>query len=118
MDLSTEPKKERESLTALASDILQDAQKLVEQHVQLAKLQFFQDWGTAKPVALWGAIGLVTLVAVAVLTALALVHLLNATTVLPLWACYAVVDLAFLVVGVASGFVVRRKIKGLSFVNE
>lgn len=113
-----EPPKEREKLATLAGDIIHDTQKLVEQHVQLAKAQFFQDWGNAKPFALWMSIGLITLVSVGVLSALCLVHLLNAVTELPLWACFGIVDSFFIAVGATSFLIARQKIKGLSFANE
>jgi hypothetical protein len=108
---------ERQSLAILAGEILQDAQKLFDQQVKLTKLQLFEDWGRAKPFALWLAGGLVALVGASVISAFTLVYLLEELTELPLWACFMIVNLVCLVTAVISLSFARIKLKGLSVLN-
>jgi len=111
---NSEVHKGRENIADLAGGILADTQKLVEQHVQLAKLQLFQDWGSAKPVVVWFTIGVVAAILVGILFTVSLVYFLNDKTELPLWQCYGLVASVALIVAVISFLVVSVKAKEFS----
>ena len=113
----TEPQ-EKQKLAVLAGEILQDAQKLVEQQVALAKLQLFEDWGSFKPVAVWLALGIAALSSAGLLFSLTIVFVLHESTQLSLWACFGITLILFLTVGAISLAIARAKSKDLSFVND
>jgi len=114
---STKPA-EPAPIAVLAAGILQDTQKLVEQQVALAKLQLFEDWGAMKPVALWLALALLTLVPAGLLLSLTLVFVLHESSGMPLWSCFGIILLLYSIVGVFSLYVAREKSKALSFISE
>ena len=105
-------------IAVLAAGILQDTQKLVEQQVTLAKLQFFEDWGAFKPVAFWLTLGILSLVSAGLLLALTLVFVLHESSGLPLWACFGIILLGYLAAGAAGLYFAREKSRELSFINE
>ncbi len=109
---------EKPKLAVLAGEVLHDVQKLVEQQVELVKVQLFEGWGSFKPLALWVVVGTVSLLSAGLLFSLTLVFVLHESTQLPLWACYGITVIFFLVVGGVSLWVARQKSKELSFENE
>ena len=109
---------EKSKLAVLAGDILQDAQKLAEKQVALAKLQFFEDWGTFKPFALWMGIALVALCSSGLLFSLTVVFLIHEQTQLPIAACFGITVLLFTAIGFSCLMVALAKSKELSFVND
>ncbi len=110
--------KEKPKLAILAGEIVQDAQKLVEQQVALVKLQLFEDWGNLKPFALWMAVAIVALFSAGLLFSLTVVFVLHDNSGLPLWGCFAITVVLFLIAGGVSLAIARAKSKDLSFVNE
>jgi hypothetical protein len=117
MSLEKSPLEERQSLANLAVDIVRDAQRLFEQQVALTKRQLFEDWTRARPVALWIALGFVALCVVSILSACTIVFLLNKLSGIDLWICFAIVDLALLLVAAFSFLIARSKLKGVSVIN-
>lgn len=98
----------------MASDILQDVQKLTEQQVALTRLQFFEDWDKFKPLAVWIGLGVFALSSASLLFSLTLVFVLNETTKFPLWACFGMTVMLFLVFATASFYIARQKSQDFS----
>lgn len=115
MNLDSENIQEKQSLAILAAEILRDTQKLFEQQVTLTKLQLFEDWTRAKPFALWLAVGLMALAGAGVLSAFTFVYVLNEFTELRLWACFAIVGLAFFLVAAMTLTFARARLKGRTY---
>jgi hypothetical protein len=109
---------EKPNLAALAGDILQDTQKLVEQQIALAKLQAFEDWSSFKPFIWWVALSVVSLFSAGLLFAFTVVFILNEGAQLPLWLSFGITVLIFLSIGGMSVFVARRKSKVMSFLHD
>jgi hypothetical protein len=88
------------SVTTLVSGIIHDAQQLVKQQFELFKHELRNDVRKTQEASLtMGTGALVSLVAV-ILLSLMLVELLKwAVPTLPLWGCYGIFGLAYLVVG-------------------
>src|SRR5947207_2994417 len=79
------------SVTALVTGILNDAQKLLSQQVDLFKAEIRSDLIRSRDAAIWLLVGLGTAAVGAGLLFLMLVHLLQWVTEWPLWACHGVI---------------------------
>ena len=104
------------STIALIADILTEAQTLLAQEIQLAKHEFRDEVRktTTALVSLAAGIG-IALFGVLLLV-LMLVHLLNAGTDLPLWACYGIVGGVLAAVAVTLVALAVKSFKGIHFV--
>ena len=87
------------SFVSLLGGIANDAKELLLQEVALAKLEVQNELRKAKTaaIALGSAIGIFA--SGGILLMLALVHMLDAFTVLPLWGCYGIVGSVLVVLG-------------------
>ena len=81
----------RATLGSLALDILEDVRRLIVQEVNLAKHEILAEVTKVQRAILSMALGVGLLVLGGLLLIIMLVHLLQALTNLPLWACYAIV---------------------------
>ena len=81
----------RPSFAALLDGLWQDLKTLVVQELRLATHEVQQELGKAKSAAVSLAVGAGLLAVGGLLLILMLVHLLQALTNLPLWACYGIV---------------------------
>jgi hypothetical protein len=87
------------SLTQLLTGIVDDAKALLRQELALAKYEIGEDLRKTKTAMLLLGIGVGVAAIGGLLLILMLVHLLNALTELPLWACYGIVGGMFAIVG-------------------
>ena len=86
----------RESLGSLAGGIIKDSQTLLSQEVELLTAEVTDVWTEAKQdlvFLFWRGLAVLS---ATLLASLAVAQLLNTYTDLPLWICYGVVALAFL----------------------
>jgi predicted PurR-regulated permease PerM len=79
------------SSTALLSGIVDDAQRLLRQEVQLAKQEFKQEWQKTKSAAVSFLAGTAALVLATVFLLFMVVYLLAYYTPIPMWGCYGIV---------------------------
>jgi hypothetical protein len=90
-------------VTKLVSEIIDDAQKLINQQAEMFKAEVREDFRRSKRAAEFGAIGIVcaTVGAMGLITALA--YFLHEQYQFQMWASWGIVGGLFLVVGVALG---------------
>jgi hypothetical protein len=93
------PSRAEPSLTQLLTGIVDDAKALLRQELALAKYEIREDLRKTKTAMLLLGIGVGVAAIGGLLLILMLVHLLNALTELPLWACYGIVGGVFAIVG-------------------
>ena len=97
----------RPSFAALLDGLWQDLKTLAVQELQLATHEVRQELGKAKSAAVSLAVGVGLLAVGGLLLILMLVHLVQALTDLPLWACYAIVGGA--IAGTGAWLVIKAK---------
>lgn len=112
-----EPKANRPSETAmLVGEIIADAQKLVRQELELAKVEIRQEWVNAKV----AAVSIVTAAAFVFLAVLlftfGLVFLLHDLTALPMSACFGIVILLTVLVGSGFYYLAVKKAKAVDVI--
>jgi hypothetical protein len=100
---------DQQSMASLVGEIIHDAQKLVRQELALVRAEVHEEWLKTRAAATSYTAGAVTIAMAGILLALTLVQVLNAFTLLPLWACYGIV--AFFLAGVG-GIFFRRGSRG------
>jgi hypothetical protein len=93
------PSRTEPSLTQLLTGIVDDAKALLRQELALAKYEIREDLRKTRTAMLLLGIGVGVAAIGGLLLILMLVHLLNALTELPLWACYGIVGGVFAIVG-------------------
>ncbi len=91
----------QQSLTDLVSGILSDAERLIRQQVEMVRAEFKEDLRHTKEAAMALGAGVALLAAGGFLLLVAIVYLLNLTA-LPLWACWAIVGGAVVLIGGAA----------------
>jgi len=101
-DKSAEPPP-NQSVSALVSGIIDDAQQLIRQQAEMLKVEMREDFQRSKRAAEFGAIGVVcaTVGVLALITALA--HLLHEQFQFALWASWGIIGGVFMIAGVALG---------------
>jgi|SRR5579884_173707 len=85
------PDRRPPTFTSLLSGLVQDIKILTLQELRLAKNEVQEELGKAKSAAASMGIGIALAAVGSLLLILMLVHLLQALTDLPLWACYGIV---------------------------
>ena len=98
------------SIARLISDLLADLRTLMQQHVQLLRHEIEAEVNKVKKASIWLAAGWALMGLGGLFFILTMVHLLEAVTVLPLWACYGIVG-TLLAVG---GFILVKSAMKLS----
>jgi hypothetical protein len=86
-DIGSEP-----HLDSLAKGILDDAQNLLTEHLELFRSEVKEELGKARIAALSLGTGAGLVALGGVLSALTVAHLLHRSTRLPLWSCYGIVS--------------------------
>jgi hypothetical protein len=104
------------SMAGLIVDILNDGQTLLLQEIQLAKHEIQDEVRKSLAAAVSLAAGSAIALVGGLLLVLMLVHLLNAVTELPLWACYASVGILLSVIAAAMIIVAVKKLNGIHMV--
>lgn len=92
-----------QSVSGLVSGILDDAQTLVKQQVEMLKAEVREDFRRTKRAAEYGAVGIVCTTVGALGLVTALVYLLHEQFQFTMWASWLMVGGVFLVAGVALG---------------
>jgi Putative Actinobacterial Holin-X, holin superfamily III len=105
-------------LGVLISGIISDTRNLIIQELRLAKLELGEDLRRVKSAFSLLAIGGALLALGAVLLILMLVHLLHATTDLPLWGAYGVVAAVVLAVGIGVLVAGKKRAERLALVPD
>jgi len=90
----------QKSFVELIVDILRDTQKLVWQEIRLAKHELRHEVRKALTMLLSVTVGIAFAMVGGLLLVFMLVHLINALTELPLWACYGIVAGTFAAIGI------------------
>ena len=98
------------SIARLISDLLADLRTLMQQHVQLLRHEIEAEVNKVKKASILLAAGWALMGLGGLFFIITMVHLLEAVTVLPLWACYGIVG-TLLAVG---GFVLVKSAMKLS----
>lgn len=88
-----------ESWSELISDIASDMAKLLAHDLELARREMQEGASRVKSVVAMLATGALLGVSGVLMLVFALVYLLNETTAIPLWACYAIIGVAIIVIG-------------------
>jgi hypothetical protein len=96
---AADPHVSEPNLGGLITGILNDVRDLVTDGVALAKLEMRDELRKAKLAAVQVGIGIGIMAVGGILVLVMLVHLLAATTTIPLWGCYGIVGGALLIVG-------------------
>ena len=98
------------SIARLISDLLADLRTLMQQQVQLLRHEIESEVDKVKKASIWLAAGGALMGLGGLFFILTMVHLLEAVTGLPLWACYGIVG-TLLVLG---GFILVKSAMKLS----
>ena len=109
------------SISSLVGGIVDDARQLVQQEVQLARREIQEEIHKAKAAALSFAVGAVVAALGGVFLAWMLVHLLFWATndlhqQFPLWACYGIVGVVFVITGAGLLYAARTKARDIHLV--
>jgi hypothetical protein len=104
------------SMAGLIVDILNDGQTLLLQEIQLAKHEIQDEVRKTVAAGVSLAAGAAIALVGGLLLVLMLVHLLNAVTELPLWACYATVGVLLSVIAAVLISVAIKKLRNIRMV--
>jgi hypothetical protein len=120
MNETQSPPPDQASLTSLVSGIIADAQRLIKQQTDLIRHEIREDIRKARDGAIFLGVGLgITLVG-GLLFCLMPPYLLNWLTdnQLPLWACFGIVGLVFLILGACAVWVASKKFRSVAQLPE
>jgi len=108
------------TVTALVSGILADVQQLLNQQMQLLRLEVREDLRKARTGAMFLGVGLGITAIGGLLLCMMLPHLLFWATngVIPLWACYGIFGVVFLFVGGGAAYVAVKKFQDAASLPE
>jgi hypothetical protein len=94
VDLSKQGFAGKPSFATLLEGLISDARTLIAQEIKLAKDEIWVELGKIKTAVLSVAIGIGLATVAGLLLIAMVVHLLQAVSQLPLWACYGIVGAA------------------------
>ena len=107
------------SMTTLVSGILTDVQQLMAQQAQLLRLEIREDLRKARTGAILLGVGLGVIVVGGLLLCFMLPLLLNwLAPELPLWACFGIFAVVFLLGGIGIAYAAREKFQGAASLAE
>lgn len=108
------------SMTSLMGGILNDVRQLVAQQMQLLRLEIQDDLRKARTGAIFLGAGLGVTMVGGLLFCLMLPYLLNWLTgdKLPLWACFGIFGVVFLLVGAGAAYAALKKFQGAASLKE
>ena len=105
-----------QSMAGLVVDILTDGQTLLLQEIQLAKHEIQDEVRKTAAAAVSLGAGVAVALFAGLLLVFMLVHLLNAVTPMPLWACYATVGVLLSVIAAVLINIAVKKLKDIHLV--
>jgi uncharacterized membrane protein YqjE len=109
------------SMTSLLTGIVNDAQELIKQQLQLFKHELKEDMNRTRAALPAVGVGVTVAVAAIFLLGLTIALLLNwvfGEAHLPLWVCFAIVTVLFGVVGGALLYFAKKKLESLPMSRE
>lgn len=108
------------SMTTLVSGILTDVQQLMAQQSQLLRLEIREDLRKARTGAMFLGVGLGVTAIGGLLFCFMLPYLLNWVTndQLPLWACFGIFGVVFLLVGGGAAYTAAKKFQDAASLTE
>jgi len=110
-DIHTDPLREDVSnISALLGGIVQDAQKLIAQQIELVKQELKEDIKTMAYAAAYVAVGLGLCAIALILLCFAGVYVLHEVAGLPQWASFLIAGVLFLALGGLSLFLAVRRL--------
>jgi len=119
--LSMEPETHANSKPAigsLVSGIINDAKDLFSQELRLAKKEFSEEIKKTTSAISAIAAGLFVLAVGVGLLLLMAVHLIEATTEIPLWGCYGIVGVVVAIIGIICLMVGKNRTRDVDFKPE
>jgi len=106
------------SMTNLVSGILTDVQQLLAQQMRLLRLEIREDLHKARTGAIFLGAGLGVTAVGGLLFCLMLPYLLWWLTDLPLWACFGIFGVIFLLVGAGASYAAVKKFQDAASLPE
>jgi len=116
--VNSPPYNSEPTLAQLLSGLVSDAKQLLRQEVALAKHEIQEEVRKTKVAALSLGVGIGIAALGGLLLIIMLVHLLNALTDLPLWACYGIVGGVCALVGVVLLYMGKNQIARIDMVPQ
>src|SRR5262245_43511701 len=102
------------TITELVSGILNDAQKLARQQIEMFKAEVKEDMARTKRATLYGGLGIVGLTVGAISLVFGLVWLLHEQFQFSLWGSWFIIGTIFLAVGVSLGLVALNLVESFN----
>jgi len=106
------------SMSSLVSGILADVQQLFAQQTRLLRLEIREDLNKARTGAIFLGAGLGVTAVGGLLFCFMLPLLLASLTGLPLWACFGIFGVVFLLVGAGASYVALKKFQDAAALPE
>jgi hypothetical protein len=107
------------SMTSLVGGILADVQQLFAQQARLLRLEIREDLQKARTGAIFLGAGLGVMIVGGLLFCLMLPYLLNwLAPALPLWACFGIFGIVFLLVGGGAAYAALNKFRDAASLPE
>lgn len=106
------------SMSSLVSGILADVQQLIMQQTQLVRLEIREDLRKARTGAIFLGAGLGVTAVGLLLFCLMLPYLLWWLTELPLWACFGIFGVIFLLIGAGASYAAVKKFQDAASLPE
>lgn len=106
------------TLAQLVSELVSDARQLLRQELALAKYEIHEEVRKTKVALVSLGVGIAIAAIGGLLLIVMLVHLLNALTELPLWACYGIVGGVCAIVGIALLYRGKQQISQIDMVPQ
>jgi putative superfamily III holin-X len=119
--MQTTPTSSEPSMTSLLSGIVNDAQELIKQQLQLFKHELRDDMKRAQAALPSLGVGVTVALTAVFFLGLTIAHLLNwafGEAHLPLWVCYAIVTVVFGVAGCALLYFAKKNLESLPMSHE
>jgi len=106
--LASRPGAAQPSVTELVSGILNDAQKLARQQLDMFKAEVREDMSRTKQAMVYGGLGIAMLTVGLIALVFGVVYLLHEQAGFSMWASWMIFAVVFLAGGAALGFVARN----------
>jgi hypothetical protein len=106
------------SMSSLVSGILADVQQLIAQQTQLVRLEIREDLRKARTGAIFLGVGLGVTAIGGLLFCFMLPYLLWWLTDLPLWACFGIFGVVFLLAGAGASYTALKKFQDAAALPE
>lgn len=106
------------SVSSLVSGILADVQQLIAQQMRLLRLEVREDLRKARTGAIFLGAGLGVTAIGGLLLCFMLPYLLWSLTDLPLWACFGIFGVVFLLVGAGASYAAVKKFQSAAALPE